>query len=186
MALSIRGSSSTSLAGIVSPSAVAGPDRRRSQVLLSLAHNPIGLVGVGIVGVVILVALVGPSLWRIDYSDQSFQRLLAPAVAHPMGTDNLGRDVFSRVIHGAQVSLQVASIAVGVAVVLGLAIGVIAALYGGKLDALLMRIVDIMFAVPTLVLAILISGLLGPSRTNAMLAIGIVYAPVFARLARGT
>jgi peptide/nickel transport system permease protein len=84
------------------------------------------------------------------------------------------------------VSLQVASIAVGVAVLLGLAIGIFAALYGGKLDALLMRGVDVMFAVPSLVLAILISGLLGPSRTNAMLAIGIVYAPVFARLARGT
>jgi len=152
----------------------------------ALHRNPIGLAGFVIVITVVVVALVGPLVWSITYSDQLFRRLQPPSMQNPMGTDNLGRDVFSRVIHGAQVSLQVASIAVGVAVVLGLAIGVIAALYGGKLDALLMRIVDIMFAVPTLVLAILISGLLGPSRTNAMLAIGIVYAPVFARLARGT
>lgn len=174
------------MAGTVSPSVVAGPDRRRSQVLRSLAHNPIGLAGVGIVGIVILVALVGPLLWRIDYSDQSFQRLLAPAGAHPMGTDNLGRDVFSRVIHGAQVSLQIAGIAVVVALVVGVLIGIVSALYAGLADALLMRFVDILFAIPGLILAILIAGLLGPSRTNAMLAVGIVYAPAFARVARGT
>jgi peptide/nickel transport system permease protein len=149
-------------------------------------RNPIGLAGFIIVIAVVLVALIGPLLWTIDYSDQGFRRLQPPSTQNPMGTDNLGRDVFSRVIHGAQVSLQVASIAVGVALALGLVIGILAALYGGKLDALLMRFVDIMFAVPSLVLAILISGLLGPSRTNAMLAIGIVFAPVFARLARGT
>jgi peptide/nickel transport system permease protein len=103
-----------------------------------------------------------------------------------MGTDNLGRDVFARVIHGAQVSLQVAAIAVGVALILGVLVGILAAVFGGMLDALLMRGVDIMFAVPGLVLAILIAGLLGPSRTNAMIAIGIVYAPAFARVARGT
>jgi peptide/nickel transport system permease protein len=122
----------------------------------------------------------------VDYSDQSFRRLMPPGIQNPMGTDNLGRDQLSRIIHGAQVSLQVASIAVGVALVLGLLTGISGALYGGALDAVLMRVVDITFAVPDLVLAILIAGLLGPSRTNAMIAIGIVYAPTFARVARGT
>jgi peptide/nickel transport system permease protein len=159
---------------------------RRRRPWRALWRNPIGLAGFIIVIAVVVVALIGPLLWTIDYSDQGYRRLQAPSMQNPMGTDNLGRDVLSRVIHGAQVSLQVASIAVGVALALGLVIGVLAALYGGKLDALLMRVVDIMFAVPSLVLAILISGLLGPSRTNAMLAIGIVFAPVFARLARGT
>jgi peptide/nickel transport system permease protein len=182
MALSIRESSSTSLPPVTAGAATV----RKRRAWRALRHNPIGLAGFIIVVAVVVVALVGPLLWSVNYSDQVFRRLQPPRVQNPMGTDNLGRDVFSRVIHGAQVSLQVASIAVGVAVVLGLAIGIFAALYGGKLDALLMRIVDIMFAVPSLVLAILISGLLGPSRTNAMLAIGIVYAPVFARLARGT
>jgi peptide/nickel transport system permease protein len=181
MALSIRESSSTSLRSIAQ-----APVVRRRRTWHSLRRNPIGLAGVVIVVAVVVVALLGPFLWSVDYSDQIFRRLQPPGIQNPMGTDNLGRDVFSRVIHGAQVSLQVASIAVGVALVLGLAIGITAALYGGKSDALLMRIVDVMFAVPTLVLAILISGLLGPSRTNAMLAIGIVYAPVFSRLARGT
>lgn len=182
MALSIRESSNISAA----PTAVADVTVRRRRTWRALLRNPIGLAGFIIVIAVVLVALIGPLLWPVNYSDQVFRRLQPPSTQNPMGTDNLGRDVFSRVIHGAQVSLQVASIAVGVALVLGLAIGILAALYGGKLDALLMRFVDIMFAVPSLVLAILIAGLLGPSRTNAMLAIGIVYAPVFARLARGT
>ena len=168
------------------PVAEADVTPRRRRPWRALLRNPIGLAGFIIVMAVVVVALIGPLLWPVNYSDQVFRRLQPPSTQNPMGTDNLGRDVFSRVIHGAQVSLQVASIAVGVAVLLGLAFGILAALYGGKLDALLMRFVDIMFAVPTLVLAILISGLLGPSRTNAMLAIGIVYAPVFARLARGT
>jgi peptide/nickel transport system permease protein len=182
MVLSTRESSSTN------PPQLAAVDVsvRRRRPWRALRRNPIGLAGFIIVIAVVVTALIGPVVWSVNYSDQVFRRLQAPSVQNPMGTDNLGRDVLSRVIHGAQVSLQVASIAVGVAVVLGLAIGVLAAMYGGKLDALLMRTVDIMFAVPTLVLAILISGLLGPSRTNAMLAIGIVYAPVFARLARGT
>jgi peptide/nickel transport system permease protein len=185
MALSIRESSSASTLRPAAPSAAAADTRRRSHVMHSLWRNPIGLVGMAIVATVVLVALVGPVLWAVDYSDQSFRRLLPPSTANPMGTDNLGRDVFSRVIHGAQVSLQVAAIAVGVALVSGLLFGIVAALYGGIADAVLMRFVDITFAVPGLVLAILIAGLLGPSRTNAMLAIGIVYAPAFARVARG-
>jgi peptide/nickel transport system permease protein len=182
MALSIHESNSIS----APPIGVAEVTVRRRRTWRALRRNPIGLAGLIIVIAVVAVALTGPLLWSVDYSDQGYRRLQPPSMQNPMGTDNLGRDVLSRVIHGAQVSLQVASIAVGVALALGLVIGVLAALYGGKLDALLMRIVDIMFAVPSLVLAILISGLLGPSRTNAMLAIGIVFAPVFARLARGT
>jgi peptide/nickel transport system permease protein len=182
MALSIRVSSSTELE---LPIASAAPVRRW-QVLHALRRNPIGLLGVAIVGGVLLTALIGPMLWTVDYSDQSFKRLVGPSLLNPMGTDNLGRDVLARVIHGAQVSLQIASIAVGVALTLGFLVGVTAALYGGWIDALMMRLVDIMFAVPGLVLAILIAGLLGPSRTNAMLAIGIVYAPAFARVVRGS
>jgi peptide/nickel transport system permease protein len=183
MALSIPGSSSTNFLRL---RVSVEPERRRWQVVHALWRNPIGLVGLGIVGLIVLMATIGPLVWAVDYSDQSFRRLLPPSVANPMGTDNLGRDVFARVIHGAQVSLQVAGIAVGVALVVGLLTGIIAALFGGLVDAMLMRVVDIMFAVPGLVLAILIAGLLGPSRTNAMLAIGIVYAPAFARVARGT
>jgi peptide/nickel transport system permease protein len=152
----------------------------------ALLHNPIGMTGATVMVLVLLSAVFGRLLWTKGYSDQDFKRLLAPSSKHPLGTDNLGRDVLARIIHGAQVSIEVGIVSVGVALVLGLLIGVSAAFYGRIVDAVLMRIVDILFAIPSLVLAILISGLLGPSRTNAMLAIGIVYAPSFARVIRGS
>src|SRR5579859_4846905 len=110
-----------------------------------MRRNPIGVTGLAIVCLVVLVASVGPVVWAVDYSDQSFRRLVPPSLANPMGTDNLGRDVLSRVIHGAQVSLQVAAVAVGVALAIGVLTGIVAALYGGKVDGALMRVVDIMF-----------------------------------------
>ncbi len=102
-----------------------------------------------------------------------------------MGTDELGRDTLARIIHGAQVSLQVGIISVRIAFVLGVTLGLLAGFFGGWLDGLLMRFVDLMFALPGLVLAIVIAGMLGPNRRNAMIAIGIVIAPAFARVVRG-
>ena len=154
---------------------------------LSLPHkwrNPIGLVGAGIVGFNLLVSLFGRFVWRVDPDAQEADRLLGPSWAHPMGTDELGRDTLARIIHGAQISLQVGAISVGIALVAGTAIGLIAGYYKGLIDAALMRLVDIMFAFPGLVLAIVIAGLLGPTRRNAMIAIGIVITPAFARVVR--
>lgn len=147
--------------------------------------NPIGIVGALIVGFVILVALVGQYVWTIDPDAQNYDRLLAPNWTNPMGTDELGRDIMARIIHGARVSLQVGFISVGIAMFFGTTLGLIAGYYKGVTDGLLMRIVDIMFSIPGLVLAILIAGLLGPSRRNAMIAIGIIIIPVFARVIRG-
>ena len=148
-------------------------------------RNPIGLVGAAIVGFNVLAALFGSLVWRIGPDDQAADRLLAPSWAHPFGTDELGRDTLARVLHGAQVSLQVGAISVGIAFAAGLVIGLLAGYYRGLVDALLMRLVDMMFALPALVLAIVIAGLLGPTRTNAMIAIGIVITPAFARVVRG-
>src|SRR5205085_10714517 len=105
MVLSIRESSRINLP----PIAEADVTVRRRRPWHALRRNPIGLAGFVIVIAVVLVALIGPVLWSVNYSDQVFRRLQPPGVQNPMGTDNLGRDVFSRVIHGAQVSLQVAS-----------------------------------------------------------------------------
>ena len=149
-------------------------------------RNPIGIVGAAIVALTVLTAALGPLLWRVPYSAQRYRRLQPPSLVTPMGTDELGRDLMARVIHGAQVSLQVGAIAVLIALTIGLTLGLVAGYYGGTLDAFLMRIVDIGFAFPGLVLAIVITGLLGPSRTNAMIAIGIVYAPAFARVVRAS
>ena len=103
-----------------------------------------------------------------------------------MGTDELGRDTVSRIIYGARVVAPGRRDLGRAGLVAGLVIGVLAGFYGGRLDDWLMRVVDIVFAFPGLVLAIVIAGLLGPSRTNAMIAIGIVYAPAFARVIRGS
>lgn len=147
--------------------------------------NPIGIAGAIIVGLNVLVALVGRFVWTTDPNELVDVRLQDPSWAHPMGTDELGRDMLARIIHGAQVSLQVGLISVSIALVLGVAIGLTSGFFGGKVDALLMRIVDLMFALPGLVLAIVIAGLLGPNRRNAMIAIGIIITPAFARVVRG-
>jgi peptide/nickel transport system permease protein len=158
---------------------------RRRIALPSRWRNPVGIVGACMVAFVVLTALVGHLIWSTDPNNPIYTRLEGPSWAHPFGTDDLGRDLLARVIHGAQVSLYVGVIAIGISLVTGLLIGLVSAFYRGFVDLVLMRVVDIAFAFPLLVLAILIVGLLGPSRRNAMIAIGIVYAPAFARVIRG-
>jgi peptide/nickel transport system permease protein len=166
------------------PAAWAEIPKRRLD-FLGKWRNPIGLVGAGVVLFNVLVAVFGRFVWSVDPDEQAADRLLAPSWAHPFGTDELGRDTLARIIHGAQVSLQVGAIAVGIAFCAGLVLGLAAGYYRGYIDAALMRVVDVIFALPALVLAIVIAGLLGPSRTNAMIAIGIVITPAFARVIRG-
>ncbi|HUG65874.1 MAG TPA: ABC transporter permease [Gaiellaceae bacterium] len=168
------------------PETVTAPVVRTvKKPLLGRWSNPIGIVGALIVGLMILVAVFGQYVWVVDPDAQDYERLLAPSWDNPMGTDELGRDILARIIHGARVSLQVGFISVGIAMFFGTSLGLVAGYYKGVADGLLMRIVDIMFSIPGLVLAILIAGLLGPSRRNAMIAIGIIIIPVFARVIRG-
>jgi len=161
----------------------AMPNRRLA--FLGKWRNPIGLVGAGIVAFNVFVALLGSQIWRLDPNELAYLRFEAPSWAHPMGTDELGRDTLARIIHGAQVSLQVGAISVSIAFVGGVLFGLLAGYYGGLVDSALMRLVDIMFSLPGIVLAIVIAGLLGPNRRNAMIAIGIVILPAFARVVRG-
>jgi peptide/nickel transport system permease protein len=157
---------------------------RKRRAIPARWRNPIGIVGAAIVGFCVLTALFGRFVWTIDPNDPASDRLLAPTWAHPFGTDDLGRDTLARIIHGAQVSLEVGMIAIAIALVVGTLIGVLSGFYRGPVDMLLMRIVDIMFAFPGLVLAIVIAGLLGANRRNAMIAIGIIIIPAFARVVR--
>lgn len=159
------------------------PARKRGR--FAKWKNPIGIAGAIIVGLNIFVALFGKYIWTLDPDELAGIRLQPPSWAHPMGTDELGRDTLARIIHGSQVSLQVGIISVGIAFVLGVALGLFAGFFGRWVDSILMRFVDLMFALPGLVLAIVIAGLLGPDRRNAMIAIGIVIAPAFARVVRG-
>jgi peptide/nickel transport system permease protein len=176
-------------ATVAGPTGVAVPaisTRVRRPRIRREWRNPIGLVGAVIVLVTILMAVFAPIISPYAPSSQGGGRLVEPGPEHLMGTDELGRDVFSRVVFGARASLQVGAVSVVLALVVGVTVGVLAGFYRGWIDDWLMRLIDIVFAFPGLVLAIVIAGLLGPSRTNAMIAIGIVYAPAFARVVRGS
>lgn len=162
------------------------PPQRSWWVLPYRWRNPIGMIGAVVVLLTVVVAIAAPLIAPYDPDAQGSTRLLPPSGSNIMGTDELGRDTFSRIVFGARVSLQVGIISVFIALLAGAILGVAAGFFGGRIDSWLMRGVDIMFAFPGLVLAIVIAGLLGASRTNAMIAIGLVYAPAFARVIRGS
>jgi peptide/nickel transport system permease protein len=149
---------------------------RRSRTLVA---------GAVLVGCAVLVALLAPLLSPFDPVAQIAKPLLVPgALEHPLGTDELGRDELSRLMSGTRLSLYVGLLAVAIALAIGATSGIVAGFYGGWLDNLLMRLMDVLFSLPAIVLAIAITSILGPNLTNAMLAVGIVYAPAFARIAR--
>lgn len=173
----------------IAPPVVGAGPRRQPGLLTMIGRvirrHPIGALGAAIVVLVILMAIFAPAVATHDPAAQEAKRLLPPSVDHFMGTDELGRDVFSRVVFAARTSLYVGVLSVSLAIVLGVTAGLLAGYIGGRFDSVMVGIMDILFAFPTLVLAIVITGLLGPSLTNAMLAIGVVYSPTFARVARG-
>ncbi len=156
------------------------------QALRRFAHNRLALAGLVLIVLLTLMAVFAPWLAPYDPIQQNYEALSqAPSKLHWFGTDNLGRDVLSRTIYGARVSLSAGVIAVGLATLAGLVFGMMAGFFGGILDEIIMRVVDAMLAFPFLVLAITLAAVLGPNLQNAMLAIAVVSAPVFARLARG-
>lgn len=165
--------------------------RSQSQGLFSrfsrlLQRNKLIGPGVFIVTLVLLSAALAPFIAPYQPSQVGVGNILqAPTTKHPLGTDELGRDTLSRVIYGARVSLQVGLLAVGMALVTGTLLGLIAGYVGGVTDATIMRIMDGLLAFPALVLALSITVILGPSLSNVMLAIGITRVPDFARLVRG-
>ncbi|MGH2460444.1 MAG: ABC transporter permease [Chloroflexota bacterium] len=160
-------------------------DDRRFVPLRRLGQSPTALAGATIIGAVVVIALAAPVLSPDHPFAQIARPLLRASPRYLLGTDDLGRDELSRVIWGARVSLYVGILSVSIAIALGATSGLLAAFYGRWVDALLMRIMDVLFSLPAIVLAIAITSILGPSLTNAMIAIGIVYAPTFARIARG-
>jgi len=159
---------------------------RRRGFLARLARNPVGMIGFVLSLAVLLAAAFGPLLSPYDPVAQSIrERFQGPSPAHPLGTDNFGRDTLARVLHAYRTSVGVSLGAVGLATVLGGLIGLLAAYFGGWVDRLLMRLMDVLLAFPIILLAIAILAVLGPGSFNTGLAIGIVYTPIFARLARG-
>ena len=131
--------------------------------------------------------MFAPLITHIDPLAQNLaQQRMPPSLAHPMGTDALGRDMFSRILYGARISIRIGFVAVGLAITVGTFIGLVAGYVGKRTDAVLMSAMDLMLAFPSIILAIGITTILGPSITNLMIAVGIVYVPQYARLARSS
>jgi peptide/nickel transport system permease protein len=150
-----------------------------------VGKNPLGVVGAGLIALLLLTAALAGVLAPFDSSAQIARRLTGPGGQYLLGTDEFGRDILSRIIYGTRISLYVGVVSVGIALGIGGTLGLLAGYFGGWVDNLLMRLMDVMFAIPSLVLAIAITGILGPNLTNAMIAIGLVYTPTFARVVRG-
>lgn len=144
------------------------------------------MAGLAVVVLFVLLAVLAPLIAPYDPTLTSFSQVRKPpSWIHWMGTDEVGRDVLSRVIFGARASLSAGLVSVGIALGLGVPLGLLAGYAGGWIDSVISRLVDAMLAIPFLILAITLAAFLGPSLSNAMIAIGITATPVFIRLTRG-
>jgi peptide/nickel transport system permease protein len=158
---------------------------RRQDFLRTFFSNRLALFGALVMAVFILLAIFAPLIAPYDPLRQELtEKFAPPSAAHPFGQDELGRDILSRVIFGARISLTAGLAAVALATVAGTIIGIMAGYFGGRPDSLLMRLMDVLLAFPSILLAIVIVSVLGASLTNAMLAIGIVFIPQMARVVR--
>lgn len=161
------------------------PGTSRTGIVRGILHRPATLFGLGFLLLLVLMAVLAPVIAPYDPNQQDLLvRLQPPSGDHWLGTDDYGRDVLSRLIYGAQISLWAALQAVAVALLIGLPLGVVAGYRGGWVGVVLTRIMDALMSAPSLVLAITIVAVLGTGITNAMLAIGLVMAPRFFRVAR--
>jgi peptide/nickel transport system permease protein len=172
-----------SSAGQIAIETGESPGRR---ALRRFAQHKLAMFGLVIVVIFVLAAALAPWIAPFDPLETSWSRLRQPpSWTHPFGTDENGRDVLSRVLHGARASLMAGVIAVGGAALIGVPIGLLAGLGGKWMDMVISRVADAMLSIPFLILAIALAAFLGPALENAMLAIAISASPIFVRLARG-
>lgn len=164
----------------------ASQQRAPSRAWRKLKANKAALVGFGFVGFFVLLALLAPILPIADPNATDWGAVRKPpSAAHWLGTDEIGRDILSRMIWGARASLMAGVFSVGIAVCLGVPFGVIAGYFGGWIDNVISRVTEAFLAMPFLITAIALAAFLGPSLTNAMIAIGFSAMPIFIRLTRG-
>ena len=157
-----------------------------ARSLRILVHNRMAMAGAAVILLWTLTAIAAPFIAPYDALSQSIEdRLSPPSVRHPFGTDELGRDVFSRVVYGARISLPVGLVVVLFSMLMGALVGALAGYIGGIFDLLIMRLADITLAFPSIVLALAIASVLGPSLKNALIAMILVWWPEYARLMRG-
>ena len=157
------------------------------EVIKRLSKNKLAVIGMIIIFALIFVAIFANKIATHDYAEQDYSAILEkPSSEHLFGTDNLGRDLFSRVIYGTRYSLSMGVITVMIAAILGTIIGSFAGYYGGRIDNIIMRILDVFQSIPILVFAIILAATLGPGLVNAMIAMGVATMPTYARLIRAS
>jgi ABC-type dipeptide/oligopeptide/nickel transport system permease subunit len=161
------------------------PAARQGKLFHVARRRPVGTVALVVVVLLAVAAIASPVLAPYDPLVQDYSALLkGPSLAHPLGTDQVGRDLLSRVIYGARISFLVGVVSVGLALVVGTPIGLASGYFRGAIDEVLMRIIDAVAAFPSLILALAIVAVLKPNLTNVMVAVGITSIPLFARLTR--
>lgn len=167
------------------PSAAGAAPRRHNPVLAWMLRDPRGALSLLVVAIIALTGIFADQLAPYSPIAQNFDLILMPPSAENwLGTDDLGRDVFSRLIHGASASMYASVLSVSIALVIGLPIGLLAGFAGGWVDEVVSRVIDALLSFPAIVLAIGVTGALGVGLTNGMISVGIVFAPLIARLAR--
>jgi peptide/nickel transport system permease protein len=161
-------------------------DRSTARAIVRTFNaNLTSWVGLALFLAVALAAVAAPLLSSHDPLAQDvFAKLAAPSATHILGTDEYGRDIWARVLHGARISLLIGIASTGVAMVVGSAIGILAGWYGGRIDAAVMQVMDVLLAFPSLILGMIVVAMLGPSTTNIVFAIALTSIPPFARIAR--
>jgi peptide/nickel transport system permease protein len=157
---------------------------RVPDVLLRILRQPVAAISAAFILIVVLAAILAPAIAPYDPISGTRDTFARPGLTHPMGTDDLGRDVFTRVVYGARTSLYVGILAVGLGVLGGSAVGLVSGFIGGSFDLVVQRVVDAMLAFPGIVLAMSLVSVLGISTTNALLAISIVIIPGTSRVVR--
>lgn len=169
---------------------MAGKKRRNSQFWLTLGRlkrNHLAMVGLVIIVMMIVLALLAPYISPYSYEAAGFKnRYATPSAEHWFGTDELGRDIFSRLLYGSRYSLRIGLISVAISAIGGIFFGAIAGYFGGAVDNIIMRLLDVLQAMPGIVLAIAISAALGPGLTNSVIALSISSIPGYARMTRAS
>jgi peptide/nickel transport system permease protein len=171
--------------GSVSPRPAAARGFGLAGTLSAIVREPVALAGLMLVVVYVAVALVVSFLPLRDPLALSSQRLVGPTPEFPFGTDALGRDLLSRILFGARLSVRVAVLSVALATVVGGTLGLVSGYLGGVADLVIGRVLDVFFAFPAILLALGIVAALGPDPNNVIIAIAVVYTPIFARVVRG-
>ncbi|WP_404454200.1 ABC transporter permease [Virgibacillus necropolis] len=153
--------------------------------LMRIVKSKTSFIGLLIILLLIVTALLAPLIATHSPTEQHIiNNYQSPSAEHWLGTDALGRDIFSRIVYGSRISIQIGLIAVGISMIIGVTLGGVAGYFGRWIDQVIMRLVDILLAFPSILLAIALVAVLGPSLQNAMIAVGIVGIPQFARIVR--